>query len=910
MPPVPEATLQTTAATCCYCGVGCGVLIEHDGEKILGVQGDPSHPANFGRLCSKGSSLHLTGDLDARALYPELRLGKNLARARTDWDSALDHAASVFAETIREHGPDSVAFYISGQLLTEDYYAFNKLARALVGTNNIDSNSRLCMSSAVVGYKRSLGADAPPCNYEDIEQADCLLIAGSNMAYAHPILFRRLEAAKAARPGMKIIVVDPRRTDTCELADLHLGLAPGSDVALFHGLLHLLLANGDYDPAYIDAHTEGFEALRELAADYPPSEVARLCAIDESELRRAAELIGQSPAFLSLWCMGLNQSSAGSAKNSALINLHLATGQIGRVGAGPFSLTGQPNAMGGRETGSLSNLLPGHREAANPEHRAEVARYWGVDSLPETPGLSAVELFEAVRAGKIKALWIACTNPAQSLPDQQKIHEALSLCPFVVVQEAFFTTETCKYADLLLPAASWGEKEGSVTNSERRISHVRRAVPAPAEARPDWAIVCDFARRLEQLQRPGLPSLFAFLDAEMLFEEYKHLTQGRDLDLSGLSYAILDNQGPQQWPFPAGARQGTARLYGNGLFPTASGRAQFVADPYRPAQERPEADFPLLLNTGRLRDQWHGMSRTGTAARLFGHAPEAVLGLHPDELARRGLQSGELIRLRSRRGGLILPVQADDSLQAGQAYLPMHWGDRFLKGLGTNVLTQPAFDPLSKQPELKLSAVQVERAELPWQFFALVEGDVQRRFTALRPLFERFAYASLAPTGREQRPALLLKAAATTAPDAELLAQIDALLGLDQGPVMAYDDPRRGVGKRLRTEGGRIVAVRLAGEIAARDWLKGLWEQGSSDAELRRWLLAPLATPPGGGMQASKVLCNCMNVSQDAVCAGIERGLDLDGLKRELKCGTSCGSCVPEIKRLLATRVAAVAVQA
>nr|WP_043216393.1 nitrate reductase [Pseudomonas alcaligenes] len=910
MPPVPEATLQTTAATCCYCGVGCGVLIEHDGEKILGVQGDPSHPANFGRLCSKGSSLHLTGDLDARALYPELRLGKGMARARSSWDSALDHAASVFAETIREHGPDSVAFYISGQLLTEDYYAFNKLARALVGTNNIDSNSRLCMSSAVVGYKRSLGADAPPCSYEDIEQADCLLIAGSNMAYAHPILFRRLEAAKAARPEMTIIVVDPRRTDTCELADLHLAIAPGTDVALFHGLLHLLLANGDYDPAYIDAHTEGFEALRGLAADYPPSEVARLCGIDVADLRRAAALIGQAPAFLSLWCMGLNQSTAGSAKNSALINLHLATGQIGRVGAGPFSLTGQPNAMGGRETGSLSNLLPGHREAANPEHRAEVARYWGVDSLPANTGLSAIELFEAVREGTIKALWIACTNPAQSLPDQQKIHEALSACPFVVVQEAFFTTETCKYADLLLPAASWGEKEGSVTNSERRISHVRRAVPAPAEARPDWAIVCDFARRLEQQLRPGLPSLFDFASAQALFEEYKHLTQGRDLDLSGLSYAILDDQGPQQWPFPAGAQQGTARLYANGLFPTANGRARFVADPFVPGRERPESDFPLLLNTGRLRDQWHGMSRTGTAARLFGHAPEAVLGLHPDELKRRGLQAGELIQLRSRRGGLILPVQADEALQPGQAYLPMHWGDRFLKGLGTNVLTQPAFDPLSKQPELKLSAVQVERAELPWQFFALVEGDVQRRLEALRPLFEHFAYASLAPTGREQRPALLIKAAAEAAPDAALLAAIDALLGVDTGPVMAYDDARRGVGKRVRFVDGRIVAVRLAGEIAARDWLKGLWEQGSSDADLRRWLLAPLPTPPGGGLKASKVLCNCMNVSQDKVCAGIERGLDLDGLKHELKCGTSCGSCVPEIKRLLATRVAAVAVQA
>jgi assimilatory nitrate reductase catalytic subunit len=518
---------QTTASTCCYCGVGCGVLIEHDGERITGVQGDPAHPANYGRLCSKGSTLHLTGDLAARALYPELRLGKALARARTDWDSALDHAASVFAKTICEHGPDSVAFYISGQLLTEDYYAFNKLARALVGTNNIDSNSRLCMSSAVVGYKRSLGADAPPCSYEDIEQSDCLLIAGSNMAYAHPVLFRRLEAAKAARPEMKIIVVDPRRTDTCELADLHLAILPGTDVALCHGILHILLWEGWIDRAFIDAHTEGFDALKKLVRDYSPAAVADICGISVESLQTCAELIGKAPSFLSLWCMGLNQSSSGSAKNSALINLHLATGQIGKVGAGPFSLTGQPNAMGGRETGSLANLLPGHREAGNAANRAEVAGYWGVDALPESTGLSAIELFEAVRVGKVKALWIACTNPAQSLPDQSKIHEALSACPFVVVQEAYATTETCRYADLLLPAAGWGEKEGSVTNSERRVSHVRRAVPAPGEARADWAIACDFARRLERQLRPGRPSLFDFADPAALFEEYKQLTAGR-----------------------------------------------------------------------------------------------------------------------------------------------------------------------------------------------------------------------------------------------------------------------------------------------------------------------------------------------------------------------------------------------
>ncbi|WP_039010948.1 nitrate reductase [Pseudomonas brassicacearum] len=891
---------QITASTCCYCGVGCGVLIEHDGERILGVSGDPAHPANFGKLCSKGSTLHLTGDLAARALYPELRLGKGLARARTDWDSALDHAVSVFAETITEHGPDSVAFYISGQLLTEDYYAFNKLARALVGTNNIDSNSRLCMSSAVVGYKRSLGADAPPCSYEDLELSDCVMIVGSNMAYAHPILFRRLEEAKSRRPQMKIIVIDPRRTDTCDLADLHLAILPGTDVALFHGILHLLLWEDWIDRDFIKAHTEGLAELKNLVRDYTPSMVAQLCGISVEQLHQCAEWVGTSPSFLSLWCMGLNQSTAGSAKNSALINLHLATGQIGRPGAGPFSLTGQPNAMGGRETGSLSNLLPGHREAANPEHRAEVAHYWGVEQLPATAGLSAIELFEQVRSGKIKALWIACTNPAQSMPDQTAVREALQACPFVVLQEAFRTTETAAFADLLLPAASWGEKEGSVTNSERRISHVRRAIGAPGEARPDWAITVDFAQRLEKHLRPGQPSLFAFESPAQLFDEYKQLTRGRDLDLSGISHALIDQLGPQQWPFPDGATVGTARLYVDGIFPTDSGRARFVADPYRAAKELRDARYPLTLNTGRLRDQWHGMSRTGTAAQLFGHVNEAVLSLHPDELQRHRLQAGDLVSLKSRRGSVIVAVDSDDSVRPGQAFLPMHWGDRFLKG-GVNTLTQPAFDPLSKQPELKHSGVRLEPVNLPWQLFALIEGDVQQHLEALRPLCEAFSYVSLSLTGRE-RPALLIRAASAVAPEPQLLQAIDEQLGLIDGPVLAYDDPRRSIGKRVRIENGRITAIRLAGETLARHWLQNLWLEGRADEQLRRWLLAPLSAPPGNVGAAtggSKTLCNCMNVSQRAICAGIERGLDLQGLKQELGCGTQCGSCVPEIKRLL-----------
>lgn len=448
-----------------------------------------------------------------------------------------------------------------------------------------------------------------------------------------------------------------------------------------------------------------------------------------------------------------------------------------------------------------------------------------------------------------------------------------------------------------------------MTNSERRISHVRQAIRAPGEARSDWAITLDFAQRLEKHLRPAQPGLFAFDTAAEVFDEYKQLTQGRDLDLSGISHALLDRLGPQQWPFPTGASEGTARLYLDGVFPTASGRAQFVADPYRAAKEQRDARFPLTLITGRLRDQWHGMSRTGTAARLFGHVSEAVLSLHPDELRRHRLQPGDLVSLKSRRGAVIVAVGSDDSVRPGQAFLPMHWGDRFLKG-GVNAITQPAFDPLSKQPELKHSGVRLESVHLPWHLFALIEGDVQQHFETLRPLCEAFSYVSLSLAGRE-RPALLIRAASATPPDAQLLRDIDQCLGLNDGPVLAYDDPRRSIGKRVRIENGRITAIRLAGETLAQHWLQSLWLEGRADEQLRRWLLAPLSAPPGNvdaPANGNKTLCNCKNVSQSAVCAGISRGLDLQGLKQELGCGTQCGSCVPEIKRLLAATTQPVAV--
>jgi assimilatory nitrate reductase catalytic subunit len=470
--------MTETRSTCPYCGVGCGVIIESQGEQITGVRGDPEHPANFGRLCTKGSTLHQTAarpiTLQARLLQPARRPARGEAPRPMSWDGALDMATDRFHRIIAAHGPDAVGFYISGQLLTEDYYVFNKLAKGLIGTNNVDTNSRLCMSSAVAGYKATLGADAPPACYEDFDHATTLFITGSNTAWAHPIAYRRIEDAKRARPAMKMIVVDPRRTETAEAADLHLPILPGTDVALYHGMLHLMLWEGLVDMAYVNAHTEGFEALRNRVRDFTPKEVARTCGIDEGALLQAARWFGEAGGrTLSLYCQGLNQSSSGTAKNAALINLHLATGQIGKRGAGPFSLTGQPNAMGGREVGGMANLLGGHRDLANAAHRAEVARLWNVAEVPATPGKTAVEMFEAAADGEIRALWISCTNPAQSMPDQTTVRRALERAEFVVVQEAFGTTTTCEYADLLLPATTWGEKDGTVTNSERRISRVR-----------------------------------------------------------------------------------------------------------------------------------------------------------------------------------------------------------------------------------------------------------------------------------------------------------------------------------------------------------------------------------------------------------------------------------------------------
>lgn len=890
---------QIISSTCCYCGVGCGVLIETDGQKVLSVSGDPSHPANKGKLCSKGSTLHLTAGPAGRLQYPEWRSQRGQTGQTLPWDTALEQAAEQFADIIERHGPDSVAFYLSGQMLTEDYYVFNKLAKGLIGTNNVDTNSRLCMSSAVSGYKASLGSDAVPTCYDDIDHADFMLIAGANPAYAHPILFRRIEAAKAANPDLKIVVVDPRKTDTAELADLHLPIAPGTDVALFNGMLHVLLWEGLLDRRFIDAHTEGFHAVKDRVREYTPKMVSDICGVSEDDIIKAALWFGSAQAALSFWCMGLNQSSHGTDNNTALINLHLATGQIGRVGAGPFSLTGQPNAMGGREVGGMANLLSGHRDLANPQHREEVAALWGVDAVPSEPGKTAVDMFEAIRNGQIRAVWIVCTNPAQSLPHQALVREALARCEYVVVQEAYRQTDTTAYADLLLPATSWAEKEGTVTNSERRITHVKPAIPGPGEAKADWWIGTAFAQKLEQRLRPGKASLFAYETAEDVFAEHVATTAGRDLDITGLNFATLDEKGPQQWPMPLGATSGKARLYEDGVFSTPTGRARFVDVRYTPVAEPIDARYPLHLLSGRLRDHWHGMSRTGTVPRLFSHVEEPAAYMAPAEMARRRLQAGELIRVQSRRGQVVMKLLGDEGLAAGQVFIPMHWGSQFMKGEGANALTLPIYDPISRQPELKHAAVRVESVHLPWQMVVMVMGDAVELREALQPQLAHFEFGSLALFGREQG-GVILQVAASEPPHPSWLQELDQLLGLDDPEqVLSYYDPRRGVSKRVRLQEGRILSVRLTGETAAKDWLKSMMLESSTVDAIRSWVLAPLSTPPAGGSKACKVVCNCKNVSEDAIIEAIRSGAHLDTLKDTLGCGTQCGSCVPEIKRMV-----------
>ncbi|MCB4807100.1 molybdopterin-dependent oxidoreductase [Tamlana sp. 62-3] len=695
--------------TCSYCGVGCGIVVKKDNNDKVFVEGDKDHPVNKGMLCSKGMNLHyVANDTSDRILYPEMRWSRSHPRERVSWDDALDRAASVFKTMIKKYGPDSVAFYVSGQSLTEEYYIANKLTKGFLGTNNIDTNSRLCMSSAVVGYKKTFGEDSVPISYEDIELADCFLITGANPAWCHPILFRRIEKHKEENPNVKIIVVDPRKTDSANFADIHLQLIPGTDIILYNAIARCIYERGLIDEDFINNYTDGFTAYKELIFKTSVKQASKLCGVPEKSIRKVADVIGLSKGFISMWAMGLNQSVVGTDKNVSLLNLSLITGNVGKPGAGPFSLTGQPNAMGGREVGGMANLLAVHKDLANAEHRREVAQFWGVEDISPKPGLTATQMFDALESGELKAIWIACTNPAVSLPNSHKIEKAMANAKFVVVQDISHKSDTTEYADLLLPAAGWLEKEGTMTNSERRISYLPKEIQAPGEARPDVEIFCDFAQRM------GFRG-FNYNSAEEIYDEYCSMTKGTNIDVSFLNYDRLKTEGTFQWPVPEYRHAGTPRLFEDKVFYTPSKKAIFnVPTSVENTAVKPNGDFPLVLTTGRVRDQWHTMTKTGKVARLKTHYPKPVLEINPVDAYLNNIKEGDITQITSENGEVRVRAKVTKNIAKGVVFLPMHWGKQLQNTLNrANNLTHTVLDPSSKEPDFKYTRVKVAKYKKP-----------------------------------------------------------------------------------------------------------------------------------------------------------------------------------------------------
>ncbi len=689
---------------CPYCGVGCRLQFEGRPGQPERIRGVEDSPASWGRLCAKGALLHETFRTPDRLTHPQVRHTRTDLFRPTDWNTALQHVREVLRYILNAFGPHAVAFYGSGQLDTETAYLATKLFKGQLGTNNTDSNSRLCMAAAVAGYRTSLGSDGPPCCYDDIDHADLIFIIGSNMAAAHPVTFDRLRDAKKRRPDVHIVVADPRRTATAREADTYLPVAPGGDIALLNALGRMLLEQHGIDAAFIEAHTSGFADYRRFLLDQNLTELCAAAGISRSLIEQMARRMGQARGFLSFYCMGLNQSTVGMWKNNSLINLHLLTGQIGKPGAGPFSLTGQPNAMGGREAGLLSQMLPGYRFVDEEAHRNEVEQFWGraPGSIAATPGLTAVEMFRALETGKLKALWIAGTNPMVSIPDLHQVRRALRKAQLVVVQDACHPTETTQLAHVLLPAAQCGEKEWTSTNSERLVSHSPKLMEPPGVALPDWQILARFAQVM------GFQG-FNYATAAQVWDEFRLLTAGRPCDMTGMTAARLRAVRHLQWPCPSEGHPGSQRRYLDHRFATTDGRAVFLPRDHREPRELPDHEFPFVLTTGRLYSHWHTLTRTAKCAKLVRRDPGPFVEIHPQDAAQLDLTEGDLVQLSTRRGTIQVPVRITTGVTAGMVFLPFHWGDLFAPENAANYLTISALGRVAKQPELKFCAVDVEK---------------------------------------------------------------------------------------------------------------------------------------------------------------------------------------------------------
>jgi len=898
-----SADTTVTDTTCPYCGVGCGVRATRHADGSVEVAGDASHGSNQGRLCVKGSALAETTGLEDRLLHPQVR-GAGGALTQVSWDHALDRVARGFRDIIAEHGPDAVALYVSGQLLTEDYYIANKLMKGCIGSANIDTNSRLCMSSAVAGHKRAFGEDLVPGNYEDLELADLVVLVGSNTAWCHPILFQRLSRAREARPGMKLVVIDPRRTATCELADLHLPVKPGTDVWLFNGLLHYLARHGAADADFIAAHTSGLDdALAAAGPDCADLDtVARACKLDVADLRAFYALFAATPRVVTAFSQGVNQSSAGTDKVNSIINCHLATGRIGQPGAGPFSLTGQPNAMGGREVGGLANMLAAHMELAEPLHREIVQSFWGSPAIADKPGLKAVELFEAIEQGRVKAVWVIATNPVVSLPDADQARRALARCELVVSSDIMLRTDTNDTAHVLLPALGWGEKDGTVTSSERRISRQRAFLPAPGEARADWRILCEVATRM------GFDG-FAYGGVHEIFDEHARLSAYRNggadathaprvfniAGLAGMSRAQFDALPPVQWPVAASApalrgSRGTERLFADGRFAHADGRARFVATaPRAPANATDDA-YPLVLNTGRVRDQWHTMTRTGKSPRLADHIAEPFVDMHPQDALLCGVGEGKLARVSTRWGALVARVQHSGGIARGSVFVPIHWNDQFSSDARVGALVNPVVDPLSGEPEFKHTPARVEAFPVSWHGFALSRGELSGNaltyWTRVQGRqFQRYEFA-----GRENvadRAAWARALLGITDPDADWIEYEDRSAGIYHAGHVVDD--------RLQS----CIYVATRPELPSRAWLSTLFARERLEDTDRIGLL--LGQPLEKGVDAGPTVCSCFGVGRNTICDAVRKhNLATPAeITACVKAGGNCGSCVPELKKLL-----------
>nr|CAA6825554.1 MAG: Assimilatory nitrate reductase large subunit [uncultured Thiotrichaceae bacterium] len=887
--------MQTTKTTCPYCGVGCGVLVHQNADSTITVKADKEHPANLGRLCSKGTALGETLNHPDRLLYPEIN------GERVDWEIASAAIAAKFQQIIAEHGPDAVAFYVSGQLLTEDYYVANKLMKGFIGSANIDTNSRLCMSSAVVAHKRAFGEDLVPCSYEDLEAAELIVLVGSNTAWCHPVLYQRIAVAKKKNKALNVVLVDPRRTQTADISDLHLPLKPGADAILFNGLLAYLDNNEHTATEYVAQFTKGADRALQLAKESSGSveQVAVQCGLSVDAVMQFFALFASTDKVVSVFSQGINQSSSGVDKGNALINCHLLTGRIGREGMGPFSFTGQPNAMGGREVGGLANQLAAHMDIENPQHRQLVQDFWQSPSIPQQQGLKAVDLFEAIHEGKVKAVWIMATNPAVSLPDTSRVREALEHCECVVVSDCVANTDTMKYADIRLPALTWGERDGTVTNSDRTISRQRPFIPAPGEAKADWQILTEVAHKM------GFEASFPYQTSLDVFREHAALSAYQNDGercfnigvLADISRESFDDFEPVQWPLKQCLSEAdqyipTKRLFADGKFFTPDGRANFLAIEPRPPVSVSSENYPLTLNTGRVRDHWHTLTRTGTSGRLSAHKAEAYAEIHPDDASQRHIKDGSLVRLFNTSGEMCVRAQFSSQQQVGSLFVPMHWSDAFSSQAVVGQLIPPVTDPLSGQPESKHAVVQIASYPAVWHGFILSQRKLNLENTA--------HYWSVRRTNNLWQYTLACENSSTSweAFARELLCKEDETVNW-----VEYLDNARQTYRGARFSGKRLESCIFIGTtsdpLPTTEWLVTLFEKPEPDASERQSLLT--GKPVGAVEDKGQVVCACFNVGEKTIRNAItEHKLQtVDEIGKCLQAGTNCGSCVPELRVLL-----------